>query len=125
MARLKSSVVKVKENKNSLSHALIIAIAEVDNNPNYTSSLDGRNIRPIVRKLLVKTGIDLSGVGDSRINKNSKSIFVSITIYQGLACEGMLFEGQFDSLKRINILYDDDERHYHVIVNITGAMARL
>jgi hypothetical protein len=35
-----------------------------------------------------------------------------------------MFEGQIDSPKRINLLYDDDEQHYRVIVNITGAMAK-
>ena len=34
-----------------------------------------------------------------------------------------MFEGKVDTLKRINLLYDDDDRDYHVIVNITGAMA--
>ena len=33
-----------------------------------------------------------------------------------------MFEGQVDSPKRINLLYDDVERHHHLIVNIAGAM---
>jgi len=47
-----------------------------------------------------------------------------ITAYRGLACEDIMFEGQVDSPKRINLLYDDVERHYHVIVNITCTMAK-
>ena len=35
-----------------------------------------------------------------------------------------MFEGKVDSPKRINLLYDDVEQHYHVIVNITGAMTK-
>jgi len=35
-----------------------------------------------------------------------------------------MFEGLVDSPKRINLLYNDVERHYHVIVNITGAMVK-
>jgi len=35
-----------------------------------------------------------------------------------------MFEGQVDSVKRINLIYDDVERHYHVIINLTAAMAR-
>ena len=35
-----------------------------------------------------------------------------------------MFEGQVDASKRINLLYDDVERHYHVITNVTGAMAK-
>jgi hypothetical protein len=64
MAHLKISFVEVKATENCFSHALTIAIAKVDNNPNYTSYRDGRNILPIVPKLFVKTGIDLSGGGE-------------------------------------------------------------
>ena len=35
-----------------------------------------------------------------------------------------MFEVQVDSRKRINLLYNDVERQYHVITNLTGAMAR-
>ena len=35
-----------------------------------------------------------------------------------------MFDGQVQTEKRINLLYDDVSRHYHVIVNITGAMAK-
>ena len=33
-----------------------------------------------------------------------------IDIYHGLRCEDIMFEGQVDSVKRINLLYDDVER---------------
>jgi len=36
-----------------------------------------------------------------------------------------MFEGRVESAKRLNLLYDDVERHYHVITNLTGAKARL
>jgi len=39
-------------------------------------------------------------------------------------CEDIMFDGQVQTEKRINLLYDDVARHYHVIVNITGAMAK-
>jgi len=35
-----------------------------------------------------------------------------------------MFEGQVHSPKKIKLLYDDVEQHYHVILNITGAMAK-
>ena len=35
-----------------------------------------------------------------------------------------MFEGQVDSAKRLNLVYDDVEKHYHVITNLTGAMSR-
>jgi len=41
-----------------------------------------------------------------------------------MSCDNIMFEGQVDSARRLNIIYDDVERHYHVIASLTGAMAR-
>ena len=35
-----------------------------------------------------------------------------------------MFDGQVQTEKRINLLYDEVARHYHVIVNITGSLAK-
>jgi len=35
-----------------------------------------------------------------------------------------MFEGHVESDKRLNLLNDDVDRHYHVITNLTGAMAK-
>jgi hypothetical protein len=35
-----------------------------------------------------------------------------------------MFDGQVNASTRINLLYDDVNRHYHVITNLTGAMAK-
>jgi len=35
-----------------------------------------------------------------------------------------MFEGQVDTYKYLNLLYDEVERHYYVIANLTGAMAK-
>jgi len=35
-----------------------------------------------------------------------------------------MFDGQVQTDKRINLLYDDVALHYLVIVNITGAVAK-
>jgi len=35
-----------------------------------------------------------------------------------------MFEGQVDASKQVNLLYDDVERNYHLIINLTGAMAK-
>jgi len=45
-------------------------------------------------------------------------------VYQGLSCDNIIFEGRVESAKPLNLLYDDVERHYRVITNLTGAMAR-
>ena len=35
-----------------------------------------------------------------------------------------MFEGQVDSTKTTNVLFDVVKRNYHIMVNITGAMAK-
>jgi len=47
MAHIKKIVVEVKAEENCLAHALIIAIARVDNDANYTAYSTGRKIRPV------------------------------------------------------------------------------
>jgi len=47
-----------------------------------------------------------------------------IVVYGGLDCRVIIFDGQVTSEKRINLLYDDVNRHYHVIANLTGAMVK-
>ena len=51
MAHLKKSIVVVYAVDNCLAHALIIAIAKVDNDPNYKSYRYGWKIRPVARNL--------------------------------------------------------------------------
>ena len=41
-----------------------------------------------------------------------------IVVYQGLGCDDIMYEGQVDSSKHLNLLYDDVERHYDVITNL-------
>jgi hypothetical protein len=41
MVHLKPSIVEVKVKKNSLAHALVIAMARVTNDPNYQSYRNG------------------------------------------------------------------------------------
>jgi len=55
--------VKVKPTENRLAHALVIAIAKAENDPDYVAYRRGYKIRPVVRYLLDSTGIDLSGGG--------------------------------------------------------------
>jgi hypothetical protein len=35
-----------------------------------------------------------------------------------------MFEGQVETSDRINLLYEDTTRHYHVIGSLTGAMSK-
>jgi hypothetical protein len=73
MAQFKRSVVEVKAEDKCLAKALIIAIAKVENDPNYVAYRQGRRLRPVVRNLLDMTGIHLSGGGDPRTNQISRT----------------------------------------------------
>ena len=46
-----------------------------------------------------------------------------IVVYQRFSCEDITLKGQFESAKRFNLLYDDVERPYHVITNLSGLKA--
>jgi hypothetical protein len=59
VAHFKRSIIEVKAEDNCLAHALMIAIARVNNDSNYNSYHRGDKIRPAVENLLATTGIDL------------------------------------------------------------------
>ena len=104
---------------------MVIANAKLDKDPNYKAYIQDRKIRHVVQNLLESTGVELSnnaGIPELvRFQEHFREY--KIVLYQGLSCDNFMFEGQVDSSKRLNILYDDVERHYHVTANLTGAMA--
>jgi hypothetical protein len=60
MAHLKRNIIEVKAEKNCLAHALVIAIARVNEDPDYKAYRQGWKIHAVVDRLLEMTGIDLS-----------------------------------------------------------------
>ena len=123
---MKHSTIKVKSDTDCLPHALIIATARLKNDPDYKSFRDGYKIRPVVQSLLETTGIDLqNGAGIPEIRRfQDHYTEYKIVVYGGLNCDDIIFEGQVTSEKRVNLLYDEVNRHYHVITNLTGAMSK-
>jgi hypothetical protein len=109
MTHLKRSIVEVKAENNCLSHALIIAIAKVINDPNYKAYIQGLKIHPAVDRLLKMTGIDLKDGGGNpelvRFQEHFKEY--RIVVYGGWNCEDIVFDGQVESEKRLNLLFDD------------------
>ena len=49
---------------------------------------------------------------------------IHLVVYSVLQCDDVMHEGRLESSKRLNLLCDEVTRHYHVIVNLTGAMAK-
>ena len=127
MAHLKRSIIEVRAETNCLAQALIIAIARIDRDPNYVAYLKGYKILPKVQHLLETTGINLTNGGGGvpeLIQFHSHFAEYRIVVFGGLDCEDIVFDGQIESEKRINLLYDEVNKHYHVIANLTGAMAK-
>jgi len=126
MAHLKKGIVEVKADDNCLAHALIIAIASVHNESNYKSYHDGWKIRLLVQNLIKMTCIDLTnGAGFLELARSQKHFGeYKILVYQAISCDNVMFERQVESSKRINLIYDEVDRHHHVIINPTSAMAR-
>ena len=98
----------------------------MNNNSNYNSYRRGYKIRPAVQNLLETTGIDLTnGAGIPELDRFQEYFSeYKIVVYRGLNCDSIMFEGRVESPKRLNLLYDDVHKHYHVIASLTGAMAR-
>jgi hypothetical protein len=112
---------------NCLAHALLIAIARWESDPNYTVYRKGRKIQPDVRRLLETTGIDLSRGGELPELQSFQEHFrdrYKIVVYGGRNCDPIVFEGRVVAAKSINLLLDEENRHYHVINSLTGAMAK-
>ena len=104
MAHLKRNVVEVKAEDNCLAHALIIAIAKVDNNPNCTSYRDGIKIRPVVQKQLANTGKTCPDVRIPQLKKSNKIFGSTRQLSIKSWYVKTMFEGQVDSANGINLL---------------------
>jgi hypothetical protein len=124
MAQLKHSIVTLNAETKCLAHALIIAIASLDNDPIYNSYRRSYKIRPKVDCLLQATGVDLSQGGDVPNVQQYYYYRYKIVVYNGLKCDSIMYEGQVDAPKRIKCLFDEKEKHYHVINNLVGAFAK-
>jgi hypothetical protein len=126
MAHLKRNIIEVKAEDKCLAHALIIAVARLTNDPNYNACRRGYKIHPVVDRLLEVAGIDLTEGGGypelARFQEHYKDY--RIVVYDGLDCDSIMYDGLIETENRINLVYDRETRHYHVIANLTGAMAK-
>jgi hypothetical protein len=107
LAHLKRSI-KVKAEQNCLAHALVIAIAKVTNDPNYKAYRQGRKFLPVVQHLLETTGKYLNNGGGIPELMQFRSHFAEyrIVVYEGLRCDQIMFDGNTQSNKRLNLLFD-------------------
>ena len=80
----------------------------------------------MVDQLLENMGIDLKkGGGIPELTTFQKHFHeYKIGVYSGLNCNSIMYQDHIKSDKRINLLFDEAPRHYHVIGKLTGAMAK-
>jgi len=102
MAHVKRSIIEVKAEQNCLAHAVIIAVARLNNDPNYNSYRHGYKLRPEVGRLLRTTGIDLTDGGDipelALFQEHFRTDY-RIVVYGGLRCEDIILDGGMPNLK--------------------------
>ena len=81
---------------------------------------------PNVDRLLAATGISLANCGGIPELERFQDHFqhYNFVLYTGLNCDEIMFEGRVKATERLNLLYDEVTRHYHVIGNLRAAMAR-
>ena len=80
----------------------------------------------MIQNLLETTGIDLNngeGILEFLIFQEHFHEY-KIVVYQGMSCDSIMFEGRVDYSKRLNLLYDEVHKYYHVITKLTGAIAK-
>jgi hypothetical protein len=122
MSHLKRSIVEVNAEENCLAQALVMAVARVTNGPSYQAYRLGRKILPKVRELLQVAVVDLSRGGViPELQVFQRHLSYRIVVHSGLRCDSITFDGQVTTSQRISLLYDG--LHYHVITNLTAAMA--
>jgi hypothetical protein len=122
----KKCVVTVKAAVLCLAHALIIAIARVNNDPKYASYRHGYGLRQPLEDLLKASGVDLSnGGGLEELQQFQQYLSdYKIIVFDGLHPNRVMFSGNFLSDKKLYLLCNRDSGHYNVITNLKGAMAK-
>ena len=96
----------MRAEENNLAHAVIIAIARLNKDRNYISYRKGNKTRPQVKDLLNASSIDLkNGAGIPeliRFQEHFRSEY-KIVVYEGLHFDSVMFQGQSESERRINL----------------------
>jgi hypothetical protein len=74
-----------------------------------TLAYKGWKIRPMVQQLLETSSIDLkSGAGIPELTRFQDHFReYKIVVYAGLNCDSVMFQGQVESEKRMNLLCDE------------------
>ena len=126
LSAIKTSIVTVKAVFMCLAHALIIAMAKVNDDSKFKSYRDGYGLKEPVEKLLKASGVDLSNGGGFKELQQFQEYLsdYKIIVFDGLNPDRVMFSGNSLSAKKLYLLYDRNNEHYNVITNLKGAMAK-
>ena len=93
MAHLKRSIIEVRTEENFLAPALVVVIARLNKDPNYTAYMKGCKIRRMVQ-LLEDIAIDLkNGGGIPALNRFQEHFHeFKIVVYSGLNCDNIMYQ---------------------------------
>jgi hypothetical protein len=126
MSAIKRSIFVVKEVKLYLAHALVLAMAKVNNDPNYVSCTEGRKLKKPAQDLLLASGVQLDNEGGIEELAQIQNFLpgYKIIVYDGLSPNRVMFSRNTDFPNKLNLLHDSENKNYDIITNITGAMAK-
>jgi hypothetical protein len=125
LSAVKKSIVVVKTAMLCLAHALVIAVAQVDNDPKYKSYRNRYCLTQPVQDLLKASGVDHSNGGVlEELRQFQQYLSDYKIVFFGLHTDRVMFSGNSVSNKKLYLLYDSDSGHYNVITNLKGAMAK-
>jgi hypothetical protein len=120
----KRSIVKVMAGSLCLTHALIIAMAKVNGDPNYKSYRDGYCLKQHVQYLLSVSGVKLTNGRGLKELKQFQNYFsdYKIIVYDSLCTDRALSCVNSLSNKKLYLLYDSG--HYNIITNLKATMTK-
>jgi len=94
----------------------VIVVYRVTNDSDYKAYRQGERSYPrSVNCCRRRTSISVENFG-------TLTSQYRIVLYSGLRWDSIMFDGQIATLQRINLLCDG--QHYHIITNLTAAMAK-
>ena len=119
---IKKSIVTVKSALSCLAYALIIVLAGVSCDPKYQSYRHGYGLKTPVEDLL--NDLYDGGVIEEFWQVQDQISDYQIIVFNGLNADKVMISGNSRSAKKLHLVYNRDNEHCNVIINLKGAMAK-
>jgi len=125
MSVIKGSIVRMKAAIKCLAYALVIAMARVNGNRKYQIHRHGTGLRYLLNiSWRFPVLIYLKAEAFKNFDSFKSTYRTTNFVFDSLNTEWVVFSGNLLSTKKSHLLYDRDNRHYNVITNIKGVMAK-